>query len=76
MTSSAFYGVTQTAGMDRDAATVEELVDHAIGPWDGPPSGLREALASYLANGDDNWYAPLTKTETDHLAVAQERYAD
>lgn len=73
LAASAFYGVADAAG--RDAASESELVDYAVGLWDDPPSGFRTDFQSYLADLEDDRYAPLARADDGDIVVAEESYA-
>jgi predicted phosphodiesterase len=73
LAASAFYGVTHDEA--RESASVEEVVDYAVGLWDDAPDGFREAFASYLEGVDEDRYAPLARTDDGRLVVAVRSYA-
>ncbi|MFB6268953.1 MAG: metallophosphoesterase [Halobacterium sp.] len=70
--ASAFYGVTRDGS---ETAAVDAVVEYAVSRWDDPPEGFREDFEAYLADVDDDRYAPLTRTEDGRLAVAENSYA-
>lgn len=73
MTASAFYGVTH--GEDRESASVEAVMDYAVGLWEDPPDGFRESFAAYLEGVGEDRYAPLARTDDGRLVVAERSYA-
>jgi len=73
LAASAFYGCTT----DDETETVprEELVASACDLWTDPPTDFRAEFAAYLADVDDDRYAPLTSAGDDDLALAENSYA-
>lgn len=73
MAASAFYGHTTDA--ETETVAREDLVAYACGLWDDPPADFRAAFADYLADVDEDRYAPLTSAGDDELALAENSYA-
>ena len=72
MSASAFYGLTNDS--DRDAVTDDDLVEYAVGLWDDPPSGFREDFRTYVADLDEDRYAPLARNDGGSIVVAEKSY--
>jgi hypothetical protein len=73
MAASAFYGLTQ--GSDRETVTEADLLDYAVDLWEDPPEGFRAEFGSYLADLEEDRYAPLARADGDGVTLAEESYA-
>jgi predicted phosphodiesterase len=73
LAASAFYGVTREG--QRESASVEDVVEHAVSLWDDPPEGFRERFEDYLEDVNDDRYAPLASEGDERLVVAENSYA-
>jgi predicted phosphodiesterase len=73
MCASGFYGLTH--GTERDTVTDEDLLDYAADLWEQPPDGFRAKFRSYLANLEDDRYAPLTRSDDGYIRLADKTYA-
>lgn len=73
MCATAFYG--QATNPQSDSVAAAELVDYAAALWTESPAGFRDTFREYLADVDEDRYAPLTSTDDGRLALAARSYA-
>jgi predicted phosphodiesterase len=78
MAATAFNGLTEAVEVgstDRAVVDVDALVEYAADLWADTPASFRDDFRSYLADVDEDRYAPLTRTEDGGLTLAERSYA-
>lgn len=73
MCASGYYALTHDS--NRETVTDEELIANAKDLWKEPPEEFSEEFESYLANVEEDRYAPLTRTDDESLRIANKSYS-